>query len=217
MAGGGGEAGNVIQRDLDLIFTLAPNFQLDLLARAAKNFMGRQIYMQTDLELYQSNRPFVLSKHMEAKKRNYLDKFGQLFNEMGLSTKSLRNQIPDFVKSYLGPNDGQGGYMYYDSLQAYIDSHTKVIALPFDKLDYLFRICFALLTFLLFFNLAHYYYLTKEFNQIGIWFEDAKQIFSYLYICAKQKLVSLAEKLGTFKRRFALFLTASLNRINAMP
>ena len=56
--------------------------------------------------------------------------------------------------------------MHYDGLQAYIEENTIVEALPFDKLDYLFRIYLAIVIAILLVNLAHYYVKTIRKRRI---------------------------------------------------
>ena len=174
------------------------------MAKMANNLMDREVYIQANLELYQSNRPFVISKHMGAKRKKYFEKSLWSSVEMGLLKRFLEGPIPDFLKVYLGQKDGQGQSMYYDGLLSYIEAHTKTTALSFDKLDYLFRIYSALISAVLVVNLAHYF-VKKWASRFRIWLR-----------CTKQKLVSLARKLCDLKRQFALLLSASFNRINFM-
>ena len=47
--------------------------------------------------------------------------------------------------------------MHYDGLQDYVEENTRVEALSFDRLDYLFRVYLSLLMVPLFLKLAHYY------------------------------------------------------------
>lgn len=71
--------------------------------------------------------------------RKHLEKYGESFTESGFSKKFVLN-FPNLTEMKLEPRSGKDGYMHYEGLQAYIEANTKVEALPFDKLDYLFRI-----------------------------------------------------------------------------
>ena len=95
-------------------------------------------------------------------------------------------------------------------LQEYIQEHTKVEPLSFDKLNYLFRIYFALMAAIFLVNFAHYFFVRMIDNRrIQLRLLRARM----LLVRAKQTLVSFIGKLRTFfnlKRWLASFLSASL-------
>ena len=126
------------------------------MSRMIQTFVRRDTYIEANLEIYQSIRSFVFRKGMEIEKRKHFEKCVGFYIEAGFF-KKINRDPPNFFEMNFEPRGGQNGYMHYNGLQEYIKEHTKVEALSFEKLEYLFRIYFALLTAILLVNLAHYY------------------------------------------------------------
>ena len=87
-------------------------------------------------------------------KRKYFEKYLSLHTECGFTQKVFRD-FPNYTGMKLKKRGGQGGFVHYEGLQDYIAGHKMVTALQFDKLDYLFRIYFSIITAILFVNLVH--------------------------------------------------------------
>lgn len=52
---------------------------------------------------------------------------------------------------------GKDGFMNFENVQDYIEENTRIEALQFYRLDYLFRLFITLVSLLLCLNLMHYF------------------------------------------------------------
>lgn len=159
----GNQVGNIYEKDLTQIFTIAPQVMLTFMTRAVQSFLRSSTYMEERLEIYQSIRSLLINRQMKIAKKNYLDKCLRAFVEGGFSIKFSRTDPPPYSGMKFEP---RGDHMHFDSLQAFIKGHTLVKALSFDKLDHLFRIYFASISIMLFLNLAHYSIKTTGFRRL---------------------------------------------------
>ena len=106
--------------------------------------------MESNLEVYQSIRAFIINKDISVEKRKYLDGRLMLFNEHNFLKRFIRD-LPNFSGIKLEKEE----FVHYNGLQEYIVANTKVIALQYERLDYLFKIYLAIVAVILLFNLAH--------------------------------------------------------------
>lgn len=151
----GNHVGNVIDRNKDQVFAITPPIALDFLTRMVQTLMKRDTYFVQSLEVFQSKRSFLLSKTMPMVKRTFFERCIGSYLEYGHSKKFFRTNPPNLGINFAS----RGEFNHYSDLQTYIEKHTRIEALSFDKLDYLFRIYYALLVLILLANFAHYYYL----------------------------------------------------------
>ena len=148
-------------------FTIVAKIGSNIYARLAQAVIRKDSYIEENFEIYQSVRSFITRKGIKSEKRKHLEKSLGVMIEKGFSSTFL-NRFRDFgIK--LEKMGGQDGFQQYSGLQNYIAENTKVTALQFDKLDYLFRIYFAFVIVILLLNLAHYC-ATVIGHQIEIWF-----------------------------------------------
>ena len=173
------QPGNFIQKETDNIFTIFPKFTIDLFSRMIQTLLRVDTYIEENLEVYRSIRTFStrLGMNEDIRKRDYFERFIYLYTENGFSLK-LRRDVPNETGMRLEKRGGKDGFMHYESLQAYIEAHTRVSALTFDRLDYLFRIYLTLVTATLFLNLIHYYVKKVDLVRIRIWALRVKRKFA---------------------------------------
>ena len=129
--------------------------------RILQTLVLRDTYLQSDLELFQTMKAFVVPKTMKAEKKAYLEKWMQMFMDYGISVK-MYEKVPPVLSIKLVKRGGEDGFTHYDGLQAYIEANTRVEPLKFDKLDYLFRIYLTLITVILLAKFVHYYVRTID-------------------------------------------------------
>lgn len=151
----GDQMGNLLQKDN--FFAILPNVFMDFLSRIIQTFLRKDTYLESNLEVYQSIRSFAIRKGIKMERRKYFEKRLGTLMENGLVRKLYRETPPSFPGLKLEKRGGEDGFVHYNGLQDYITANTKVEALLFDKLDYLFRIYLALVTAVLFVNLTHYH------------------------------------------------------------
>lgn len=159
--------GNFLQKEMTKIFTIIPNAQIDVIIRAIQTFAKRDTYVQKNLEIYQSVRTFLIKKGIKIKKK-FFKKYLEVLIEQGFTTKMYRNNFPNYLMKY-EREGGEDGFVHFESVQQYIEANTKVSALQLDKLDYLFRIYFALVTAILFLALVQYCVLQLVIRLIQNW------------------------------------------------
>lgn len=147
------------------MFTLVPEFILELGVRLLHAFQEFGTYVETNLVIHQSLRSFIVKKNLDIGKKIYAERFASVLFEHGHLKKASRN-----VPNYFGVEAKRGGYVHYNTLQEYLAANTRVIAFPFDRLDYLFRVYLAVVTLLLLLNLAHYFVTRVIICQLRIWF-----------------------------------------------
>lgn len=187
--------GNFLDRKKNSIFTIFPQLWVEFAVRAIATFTRMNTYFDTNFEIFQSQRTLVHGKHIPMEKKRYFERCLGLYLEHGFSKRLLHNEPPsDAFEMKLEPR-GKDGFMHFDGLQAYVEENTRVEALPFSKLDYLFRIYFALITAILLINLAHYY--TKTTRRYRIWIRRANN-------CKR--------KLGVFTRKSYIFFCLKVSR-----
>lgn len=148
--------GNIFNRDTDRIFAIFPHLFIDFSTRVVQTLMMKNTYIEESFEIYQSIRSFIFWKGMSAKKRAFFEESMEHYVEFGFSIKYARSTLPNFTGIKFAERGGQQGYLHFSGLRAYIDEFTRVEALSFHKLVYLFRIYFTLLTGVLFVSLVHY-------------------------------------------------------------
>lgn len=102
--------------------------------------MMKNTYIEESFEIYQSIRSFIFWKGMSAKKRAFFEESMEHYVEFGFSIKYARSTLPNFTGIKFAERGGQQGYLHFSGLRAYIDEFTRVEALSFHKLVYLFRI-----------------------------------------------------------------------------
>lgn len=125
------------------------------MSRILQTFMRRDTYMESQLEIYQGIRTFLVGKKTKTEKKRYYEKCIGLSLEHGFSKKFYRDP-PSYIGVKFEKQGGSDGFVHYGGLQDYINANTVVVALPFDKLDYLFRIYLAFVAVILLVNLIHY-------------------------------------------------------------
>ena len=152
----GNQFGNFIRKNRFEIFTILPKLGIDLLTRFAQFVLRTDTYMETNLEVYQSIRSFILRKGMKTEKVRISEKHTELLTENGFFIRTVRDP-PNYFAVKFEKRGGKDGFMHYDGLQDYVEENTRVEALSFDRLDYLFRVYLSLLMVPLFLKLAHYY------------------------------------------------------------
>ena len=173
------QLGNFVQKEPDKIFTIFPKFTIDLFSRMIQTLLRVNTYIEEKLEVYRSTRTFVTRQwtNDEVKKKDYFERCFSLYIEYGFSLK-FRRDIPNETRMRFEKQGGKDGFMHYESLQAYIEANTRVSALTFDRLDYLFRIYLTLVTATLFLNLIHYYVKKVDLVRIRIWALRVKRKFA---------------------------------------
>lgn len=172
---------------------------MDLLARAVWTIARTNSYIEERLDIYQTIRSFLTRKHLTMNEKKHFEGSVVVYSEFGFHKRYYQNTLPFQQELKLEPRGG--GFMHFDGVQSFIEEHTKVEALSFDKC--LFRIYFGVLIVVLFVNFAHY---LVEASGIRV------QLRVFL-IRVKRNLVSLIRKLCIFfnlKRHVASFLTTSL-------
>ena len=137
-----------------------------------------------NLEIYQSIRSFVIKKDLQIEKQNYIERYLKVLTEFGFTTRFYQNTPPIYEGIKLEKRGGDG-FVHYDGLQDYVAANTKITALSFDKLDYLFRIFFALLSAILLLNLLYRYVVSIVIAQIQNWLFRFISFarFTYRYCC----------------------------------
>lgn len=217
----GDQMGNILQRDPEKTFAIYPNMLIELGMRLIQTFVNRNTYLERSVEAYQTLRTMLLRKGIPIHLRRYFEKCMAPYLENGFSEKTYRNPPSDLLLGVkLAPRGGRDGFQHFDGLQAYVEEHTRVEALSFDKLDYLFRIYLALLAAIMFMNTVHCFLEAFDVN-------INQSIRSFL-----NRIPAFLTKLAFFLRKlcrfFSLqvfglvaflkfpisFLFASLNRIN---
>ena len=182
--------GNFIEKNE--FFTIFPQIWVEFVTRAISTVTRMDTYFETSFEIFQTIRTLIHGKNIQMEKKRYFERCLGLYLEFGFSKRLLHNEpSPDIFGMKLEPR-GKDGFMHFDSLQAYIAENTRVEPLPFSKLDYLFRIYFALITAILLINLAHYY--TKTTRRYRIWLRRAKR------------------KLVAFIRKSRIYISLKLSR-----
>ena len=151
--------GNLFQREPSKVFTISAPLLTDFMTRVVQMLIRRDTYMDENVEIYQSIRTFVTKKTMQTEKKKFFERYTQALNELGFTARFARNTPPKHKDIELEER-GQKGFVHYDGLQNYIAANTRIAALSFDKLDYLFRIYLALLIAILGLNLLHCYLVT---------------------------------------------------------
>ena len=160
----GNQFGSFFKREFHKVFLIFPKVALDLMFQVIHTLLKSDTFTELNYEVYQSIRAFIIKKDMKVKKRKHLENFIRTFAENGFSIKFHRN-IPNYTNIKLEKRGDKDGFAHYDGLQDYIEANTMVTALRFDKLDYLFRIYFAALIFILLVNLTHYYIMKILFSK----------------------------------------------------
>ena len=125
------------------------------MTRVIQIFLKTHTFMESNLEIYQSIRTFMIPKSMEVGKRKYFERCTWSIAENGFSKKFYRD-LPDYSGMSFEKSGREEGFVHYSGLQNYIEANTRVEALRYDKLDYLFRVYFAVVTAMLLVNLACY-------------------------------------------------------------
>ena len=190
------QLGNFVQKEPDKIFTIFSKYNIDLFSRIAQTFFRVDTYIEEKLEVYRSTRTFVTKQwtNDEVKKKDYFERCFSLYIEYGFSLK-LRRDVPNETGVRLEKRGGNDGFMHYENLQAYIEAHTRVSALTFDRLDYLFRIYLTLVTATLFLNLIHYYVKKVDLVRIRIWALRVKQKFAAFIVRMRSRTLVFKEKI----------------------
>lgn len=134
-------------------FSLIPNLSRNLLVRVISALARKDTFVVENLGIYQSVRSFIVRKNTEIEKRRHMEKCVRLMTEHGFPDRMFRD-IPDYTQ--FGLNDNQNGYRHYNGLLDYIEKNTLVVPLSLDKLTYLFRVYFSLVTAFLVLSLIHY-------------------------------------------------------------
>lgn len=152
-----------MQRRSEEIFTIVPHIFLNFLTRIVQTFARTHTYIEIALEVYQTIRSMVIRKGIGMAKKKFVEKNIGTYLEHGFLMKTYRSDPPNHLGIKFEPRGGSG-FMHFDGLQEYIENFTRVEALSFDKLDYLFRIYCALLTVIFFVNMAHFYVKKTGFS-----------------------------------------------------
>ena len=160
------------QKDGNNFFILVPHVLKELVKFMVGGLIESDTYVETNLVVYESVRTLMAKKNLEINKKKAVEKHFGLWTEHGCQEKYLRN-MPNFFGNGAGKDD----FVHYNSLGEYLDKNTMATGLAFDKLDYLFRIYFALVIAILLANTAHYWTRKLARCQIPIWF---LAIFLYL-------------------------------------
>lgn len=114
--------------------------------------MRKDIFTDSNFELYQSIRTFVTRKGLEKKKKEHFKKFLTMLLEMGHPTH-FRRDLPDFLG--LAPRGDREAPKIYWGLQEFISENTRVQGLTFNQLDLLARLYFGVVIATLLANFAH--------------------------------------------------------------
>lgn len=125
--------GNIVQKEPDKIFSMAPHAWLEFGTRLIQTLLMKSTYVEETMEIYQSIRTLVHRKGIKMEKRRYFEKCIGLYFEFGFSYKLIRNAPPNHFGFQLEPR-GRNGIMHFGGLQEYIRQNTRVTALSFDKL-----------------------------------------------------------------------------------
>lgn len=197
----GHEVGNILRKDFDRVFTIAPHLMLDFASRFIQTFMRTDTYIELSLELHQTIRTYVVGKNMKEEKRKYIEKCVQMLTEFGFSKKMHQDEPPIYFDIKLEKRGGEDGFMHYNGLQEYIAENTKIEGLQFNKLDYLFRIYLIWVSAILLVNLVHYAYeWSKTENNYLICFNQIiKRTIRISLVQTKHKLTAF---IGTGIRYF---------------
>ena len=127
-------------------------------------------YIETNLVVYQSLRTLIAKKNLEIGKKMALEKHFNIYAEHGFHKKGEQN-IPNFFGLETG-RVGKRVFRQYNSLQEYLAENTMVTGLAFEKLDYFFRIYFAIVIAIFLVNLVHFCVIKVSFPtrlRIRIW------------------------------------------------
>ena len=141
---------------------------MDFVPRTIQTMVKRDTYFENGLEIYQSIRSFIVRKNLKIEKKKFFEKYLETYFENGFVKKVYRNNPPNYVMKF-EKRGGKDGFVHYKGLQEYIEANTLVEALPFDKLDYLFRIYLALVTAVLFLCLVQYFAVQLAIYLIQKW------------------------------------------------
>ena len=139
-------------QDIERYFTAALTSQM--LFRIMQTFVRKDIFTDSNFELYQSIRTLITRKDLETEKKEFLKKFQTMLLEMGHPTH-FRRDLPDVFSMELAPIGDKEAPRIYWSLQQYISENTRVQGLTFNQLDLLARLYFGLVIAILLANLAH--------------------------------------------------------------
>lgn len=199
--------GNFFAKDSRKTFTIVPlELGLNFLIRLAHTFLRRDTYMEATLALYESIRSFIVRKDLKIEIRKWGEAYLYFLVEHGIAKKIYRS-IPNYSGIKFEKRGGKNGFVHYDGLNEYIEANTKIEALSFDKLDYLFRIYFAVGLVALFVNLAHYFKRSSIFFQL-------KTSFYYLFRLARQQLAAFKLKRKRRRRRKRRKMSKVLKNLN---
>ena len=183
-----------LQKDTSILFTILPHIFLEFLVRAVGVFTRRDTYLESNFEIYQTIRSFVFWKGMSRSKIKYFEESIERYVELGFGEKFDRSgELPKISAIKFEP---RGDFKHYSSMIDYVEDNTRVEALSFDKLNYLFRIYFVLLVVILFVNFVHYCFV-----RIGI-----RRII-------RRSRRRIGRKLKAFSRNLYSFLKRKLNNL----
>lgn len=143
-----------MERDANKVFTIIPHVSTVMLTRIAQTIVKKDTYIETGLEIYQTVRTFLIRPRMKRQKKKHFERFIKLIMENGFTKKYYRDiPIPKDVQKL----EQRGEFRHYKGLRDYVEANTKVTALSFEKLDYLFRIYLAIVVTILSVNIIHYF------------------------------------------------------------
>lgn len=135
MLQGKNQPGNIIDRDPEHVFAIAPPFQFDLLTRLVQTLLLRNTFFEPNLEVFQNVRSFLMRKGMQMERKKYLETSIGTYLENGFSQKLFRNPPPNHIDFKLEKRGKPpNGYMHFNGLHEYIEYYTRVEALSFDRL-----------------------------------------------------------------------------------
>ena len=121
-----------------------------------------------NLELHQSVRTFVIQNGLHAEKESLLAHFLYGFAEAGLASRVFHRIRPNYTPLKLEKVGGKDGFVHYEGLQEYIEANTRISALQFNQLDYLFRVYLTIVTAILVLHLVHFVAMIGN-HQIQNW------------------------------------------------
>lgn len=166
----------MLKKDVNKIFTLIPNLCVDFFTRLVQTFLQRDTYTETSFKVFESILTFIARKNLKREEKSLFERHLNSLKEHGVIERFFSN-VPNFFGVELAKRGGKDGFEHYASLQDYTADHTMVVALPFRKLDYLFRLFFGLLLAVLFIHLIHRISLVLSSHPVLGWFRSIKSKF----------------------------------------
>lgn len=168
--------GNVLKKDVKTLFAVLPNLSVDYLTRLVQTFLQRDTYSESSFKVFESIRTFIVRKTLKREEKCLFERHLNSLKEHGVIEKVYSN-VPNFFGIELAKRGGKDGFEHYESLQAYTADHTMVVALPFRKLDYLFRLYYGFLATVLFVYLIHHLWRVLPIRRALHWFRSIKSRF----------------------------------------